>query len=526
MGTEREMPLLARLCWLVLTFEATRGQKFQSLTGTAGQAVKLPCGSNNGCTWRKDGKELALDERSDQARFSIDSCSLTIEPLLPGDEGKYECNNGKSRHQLAVLVEVGVPFIEEGRQGTMEVQEGHQAELHCVSQGGKPAAEIEWKRDGQPVTELDRIFEEVSRMGDGWRTRSTFTFRPKESTNVTCSASNEAVRDPRVSSALEVRVRGRPRVEVRVDQEVVREGDSFEVLCKSSAYPEDVGYRWFFSGSELEGMTDNALLIEEISRMYDQSDITCLVENEEGQGQGSARLNVQFPPTILLHPRSQVAKRKENVTFHCVAEGNPVPSYVWTVGRKDSLLQAGTQNLSLVASEKTEAVYRCHVFSDGNEMVSSLPASLTLIRKPVVKVETEKWASLGQDVILECATRAVSNRTRLVWLRSTGGKAKDLDPVQEGGRLEVVTQYKDWQRTSRLLIKKLEVGDIGEYACFAENQVGTDLGMIQLKLKSGVDILSVIAGITCIVGVLLLAAIFIYMRLKKRCCAKVPDEKC
>merc|ERR1712211_83433 len=133
---------------------------------------------------------------------------------------------------------------------------------------------------------------------------------------------------------------------------------------------------------------------------------------------------------------------------------------------------AGNQNLSLVASEKTEAVYRCHVFSDGNEMVSSLPASLTLIRKPVVKVETEK-----------CASRAVSNRTRLVWLRSTGGKAKDLDPVDKGGRLEVVTQYKDWQRTSRLLIEKLELGDIGEYACFAENQVGTDLGMIQLKRR-------------------------------------------
>merc|ERR1712130_815765 len=107
-----------------------------------------------------------------------------------------------------------------------------------------------------------------------------------------------------------------------------------------------------------------------------------------GQGQGSAQLNVQFPPTILLHPRSQVAKRKENVTFHCVAEGNPVPSYVWTVGREDSLLRAGTQNLSLVASEKTEAVYRCHVFSDGNKLVSSLPASLTLIKS--------QWSSWSQ----------------------------------------------------------------------------------------------------------------------------------
>merc|ERR1712130_59483 len=508
MGREKEMPLLARLCWLVLTFKATLGQK--PLTGTAGQAVSLPCGSSSDCTWRKDGEELALEERSDQARFTIGSCALTIEPVLPGDEGMYECNNGKSRHRLTVLVEAGVPYIEEGKQGMVEVQEGHQAELHCVSQGGKPAAEIEWKRDGLPVTELDRIFEEVSRMGDGWKTRSTFTFHPEESTNVTCSASNEAVKDPRVSSALEVRVRGRPRVEVKVDQDVVREGDSFEVLCKSSAYPEDVGYRWFFSGSELEGMTDNALLIEEISRMYNQADITCLVENEEGQGQGSAQLNVQFPPTILLHPRSQVAKRKENVTFHCVAEGNPVPSYVWTVGREDSLLRAGTQNLSLVASEKTEAVYRCHVFSDGNKLVSSLPASLTLIRKPVVKLESERWATLGQDVILNCAIRAVSNRTRLVWLKSNG-KVGDLDPVQE---------------TSRLLIKNIEKKDFGEYACFAENQVGTDLAMIQLRVKTSVDILSVVAALTCILGVVLLIAIFVYIRLKKRCCGNLPEEKC
>merc|ERR1712088_21120 len=269
MGREKEMPVLARLCWLVLTLEATLGQRFQSLTGTAGQAVSLPCGSDNGCTWRKDGEELSLDERSDQARFSIGSCALTIEPLLPGDEGKYECNNGQSRHHLNVLVEAGVPYIEEGRQSMVhDVQEGRQVELHCVSQGGRPAAEIEWRRDGQPVNELDRIFEEVTRAGDGWRTRSTFTFRPLVATNVTCSASNEAVVEPRVSS-------------------------------------------------ELEGMTDNALLIEEISRMYDQADITCLVENEEGEGEGSTQLDVQFPPTILLHPRSQVAKRKENVTFHC-----------------------------------------------------------------------------------------------------------------------------------------------------------------------------------------------------------------
>ena len=38
-------------------------------------------------------------------------------------------------------------------------------------------------------------------------------------------------------------------------------------------------------------------------RMYDQSDITCMVDNEEGQAEASTSLDIKFPPTILLHPR-------------------------------------------------------------------------------------------------------------------------------------------------------------------------------------------------------------------------------
>merc|ERR1712038_598827 len=167
MGRQREMAVLVTLGLLVLSFETTQGQKFTQLSGTAGQAVILSCGSSrDGCSWNKDGTGLSIEERSDRARFSVASCDLTIEPLLPGDEGKYSCNNGQSRYHLRVQVEAGV---------------------HCVSRGGRPAAEIEWRRDGQPVNELDRIFEEVTRAGDGWRTRSTFTFRPLVATNVTCS---------------------------------------------------------------------------------------------------------------------------------------------------------------------------------------------------------------------------------------------------------------------------------------------------------------------------------------------------
>merc|ERR1712061_383132 len=173
---------------------------------------------------------------------------------------------------------------------------------------------------------------------------------------------------------------------------------------------------------------------------------------------------------------------------------------------------------------------------DGGSL--SLPCVLRRQRDrpiPPCQSHTDQEAS-GEDGIREVGqpwtgchpqfkTKAVSNKTRLVWLRSNG-KEGDLEPVKEGERLEVITQYQDWQRTSRLLLKNVKVDDYGEYACFAENQVGTDLAMIQLMVKSSVDILSVVAAITCILGVLLLLATFVYIRLKRKCCQELPQEKC
>ena len=65
--------------------------------------------------------------------------------------------------------------------------------------------------------------------------------------------------------------------------------------------------------------------------------------NQQPTGSGSAKsINLEskfFGTPCRLSSRSQIAKRKDNVTFHCVAEGNPGPQYLWTRGRQDSLVQ-------------------------------------------------------------------------------------------------------------------------------------------------------------------------------------------
>ena len=102
------------------------------------------------------------------------------------------------------------------------------------------------------------------------------------------------------------------------------------------------------------------------------------------------------------------------------------------------------------------------MFSKGNELVSSLPASLTLIRyrpevpdlttppscrAPVIETEPERVGSLGQDLILQCRTRSVSNRTRIVWLR-------DLQPLKiSPERHSVVATFLEREQRSDLLIR-------------------------------------------------------------------------
>ena len=45
--------------------------------------------------------------------------------------------------------------------------------------------------------------------------------------------------------------------------------------------------------------------------MYDQADISCLVDNEEGENMASTNLDVNYAPTILLHPRYRAPQLSE-----------------------------------------------------------------------------------------------------------------------------------------------------------------------------------------------------------------------
>jgi len=443
-------------------------------------------------------------------------CDLVISPVLPSDQATYQCQVGagpgfsslSSRAaMLVVRSEPGTPYISQAAdRDLLEVLEDQPLVLDCVSQGGRPPAEIQWYRDGQVM--LGNIKDTVSRedSGDTFRTHSSITFIPTTDSKIKCSSSSDQFPDTRFSRELSIRLRYPPKLDLKIP-ESVEEGDKFSITCHSKAYPKNVAYKWFFDGVELAGENDKTLMIENISRRNSQSAVKCSVENEVGVTEVATSLNVKFPPRLLTNPSSVLAHRGDNVTFHCLAESNPRPQYVWTRHRVNTL-EAVSQNLTLVASEQTEKTYVCSVYSDGHQMISSLPARLLLIRKPFVYTEMLRTANIGEDIVLTCQVDSLSNMTTVQWI-------KDKLPIQaDNFKYKVLETNKGREYHSDLVIRNLQSADLGNYDCYAANEVGEDIARVSIVLPSELNLTTVATGIAIPVMIIaILAAVVI-----KYCC--------
>ena len=409
--------------------------------------------------------------------------------------------------------EPGTPYIRQAAdRDLLEVLEDQPLVLDCVSQGGRPPAEIQWYRDGQVM--MGNIKDTVSReaSGDTFRTHSSITFIPTTDSKIKCSSSSDQFPDTRFSRELSIRLRYPPKLDINIP-ESVEEGDKFSITCDSKAYPKNVAYKWFFDGVELAGENDKTLMIENISRENSQSDVKCSVENEVGVTEVATSLNVRFPPRLLTNPSSVLAHRGDNVTFHCLAESNPRPQYVWTRHRVNTL-EAVSQNLTLVATEQTEKTYVCSVYSDGHQMISSLPARLLLIRKPFVYTEMLRKAKIGEDIVLTCMVDSLSNMTTVQWIRD------DL-PIQVDNIKYKVVETKEGTRVyhTDLVIRNLQSADLGNYGCYAANEVGEDFIEASIVLPNELNLTTVATGIAIPVMIIAILAAVVM----KYCCPHSED---
>ena len=97
-------------------------------------------------------------------------CTLNIDPAQPEDEGEYQCQVGAVSGMPAIVSDIArvtvvaapaMPYIVQARdRDVVEVVEGEELVLDCVTHGAKPAAEIIWKDETGKVY-ISNILETV-----------------------------------------------------------------------------------------------------------------------------------------------------------------------------------------------------------------------------------------------------------------------------------------------------------------------------------------------------------------------------
>ena len=128
----------------------------ESITVKSGDMAEISCDTAaatesekmyTNCHWFKDDIKLLHS-----GRYSIsDNCDLRISPVMPLDEGSYQCQVGggggqvmlSSSGELRVDTEPGTPHILDSEAGVI-LDHGDILQLVCQSSGARPAASIDW----------------------------------------------------------------------------------------------------------------------------------------------------------------------------------------------------------------------------------------------------------------------------------------------------------------------------------------------------------------------------------------------
>ena len=242
-----------------------------SLTVTAGQRVVLPCSVQHKeglLQWTKDGFGLGVGRElpgypsySMAGQDPVRDYTLVLEEVGLAEDATYQCQVGagelsvairSSPAVLTVLVPPGQPRLTkgsgvEGGRTTLEVEaeEGEEVVVTCVSEGGRPAAELTWRDELGDLVMADTDTS-THNMGDkSWKTVSVIRMRlgfEDRGRSLVCEASSHLSPSPLEAVARLVLSYG-PRVVLQPGGEG-REGGDMTVHCGVHAFPPPSSLAW------------------------------------------------------------------------------------------------------------------------------------------------------------------------------------------------------------------------------------------------------------------------------------------
>lgn len=503
----------------------------QDVTANIGDEVILVCkvGNREGLLqWTKDG--FGLGTTADLPGFPrytlTDDLSLRINPVSEKDVGTFQCQVGSGENsrpirsraaKISVQLPPGVPRILDGDNGVISVNAGGTGILECESQGGKPAADIEWTSGSGKALQLDSVNTRTIKDDETqtFKTVSSLRFqvgRDMHNKSIVCSATNIATTEARTTS-VRLNVMYPPKVVslgINTGAGTVTEGDNVVLHCQADANPAPFAYTWKKNGAVLPGQTSQYLKLDNIDRSFNNAVVECEARNSLGSDTARKTLSLQYGPRMIIHPRSVSGKEGDKVSLRCKADSNPPARYIWLKDSNPQPIEFSDQ-IDIMVSSYTVGKYECQAIVEGFEQVVSRTAQVSVLEKPRIEAVETQFGAEGEDVELVCPIISSLDSLNVTWYFR--GRV-----LLEGGKYLMGRNLKGDQVEAILRIRKTSILDFGEYVCQANNQIGADYASLMLERGGGgggVDILaylpyigSAAAGVVLVLVIILVVYCF------------------
>ncbi|XP_029956397.1 roundabout homolog 1-like isoform X2 [Salarias fasciatus] len=373
------------------------------------------------------------------------------------------------------------------------VSKGEPATLNCKAEG-RPVPTVEWYKDGERV-ETDRDNPRSHRMllpsGSLFFLRIVHGRRSKpDDGSYVCVARNYLGQAISHNASLEVAILRDDFRQNPVDV-MVAVGEPAVLECQPPRGHPEPTISWRKDGANLDDRDEritirSGKLMITNTRKSDAGKYICVGTNMVGERESEiAELTVLERPTFVRRPSSVVVLAEESVEFHCVVQGDPVPTVRWR--KDDSDLPKGRfeilEDHTLIVRQVTssdEGSYTCVV----ENMVgkSEASATLTVHVPPAFAVRPRNQvAAVGRMVTFQC--EATGNPQPAIFWQREGSESLlfSYQPPQPFSRLSV-------SQMGSLTITDVQRSDGGFYSCQALNIAGSVITKALLEVTdSGSD---------------------------------------
>uniref|UniRef100_A0A672NAY8 Neural cell adhesion molecule L1-like protein n=1 Tax=Sinocyclocheilus grahami TaxID=75366 RepID=A0A672NAY8_SINGR len=266
----------------------------------------------------------------------------------------------------------------------------------------------------------------------------------------------------------------------------IKKGEELELECIAEGLPTPA-VEWIKMLENLPTHTQikNYGKLLTISNVTDQDEgkYMCKAKNDLGEAEHHFQVVVEEPPSWQEEPvKSQLAEIGSDIHIKCSARGKPQPTITWKRNGQplDDFPSTNYKVLDdriiiLRAEQRDTAVYQCEASNRHGTLLVNANV-LVMNHPPLILTRSylEYATMLGKSVIMDCRVFSSPPAT-INWRR------EDPEGSLDGERYSLL-------KNGSLQIHKVEMGDMGQYKCLANNSEGTMSLTTELFIKDSTRI--------------------------------------